>query len=116
MIYEAQCKKCNKIHEYIAKVADRENTPSCCGNKTVQGIFTPPQVGAMSWGREKAITMTDGTYIETGQEYKRYMKKHNKIPADEGAQEADRARKRKKTEFENKVTETVKATYDELAA
>src|SRR5665213_2593626 len=108
MIYEAQCQKCSKVHEYIAKVIDRHNTPKCCGRHTVQGIFTPPQVGAMSWGREKAVTLLDGTYIETGQEYKAYMNKNKMIPYDEGVQEANRVKKRKKKEFEKQLDNTVK--------
>lgn len=116
MLYEAQCSKCHTMHEYFSSVADREITPVCCGKHTVKGIFSAPMVGAMSWGREKAVTMPDGTFIETGSEYKRYMKNNKKISADEGHAEAERARKRKKAEFKKQLHNTVVDTYDKLKA
>jgi len=92
------------------------NTPVCCGKKTKKVILSPPAVGAMSFGREKSFYMTDGTFIDSGAQYKRYMKDNNKIPADEGAQEAERVRKCRKEDFDKKIDDTVRESYQELTA
>jgi hypothetical protein len=116
MIYEAQCKKCKKVHEFMATVAERNNTPMCCGKQTERVILTPPEVGAMNWGREKSVTMPDGTFIETGSEYKKYLKDHNKVPVSEGIPHAERVRKRKKKELKEKLHKTVIESYEKLKA
>lgn len=33
-IYEYQCLKCLKVQDAYRKVAERENSPECCGQKT----------------------------------------------------------------------------------
>lgn len=114
MIYEAQCPKCGKTHEYSRPVTERNDTPICCGKKTVKAILTPPMTGAMSWGREKAFTATDGTFIDSGHQYKKWMKDNNKIPLEEGKQEAARVRKRRAEEYDKKFTQAAVESYNEL--
>jgi hypothetical protein len=103
MIYESRCGKCGRVHEYSKPVAERENTPTCCGKKTVKGIFTAPQVGAMSFGREKSFVATDGTFIDSGSQYKKWMKDNNKIPYEEGKSEAARVRAKRQKDFDKTV-------------
>ena len=46
--YEAVCLECGNYHEYITRVADRDNTPECCGEKTSKRILTP-SMGIMDY-------------------------------------------------------------------
>jgi hypothetical protein len=41
MTYEAKCKTCGKVHQYRAKVAERETTPVCCNERTERTLSTP---------------------------------------------------------------------------
>lgn len=41
-LYTSQCRICGKEYEYTAKIADRENTPECCGIRTEKTIPTAP--------------------------------------------------------------------------
>ena len=99
-VYESQCKKCQKVHEYISSIAERQNTPKCCGAKTVK-IMVAPQISAMVFTGWKGFHMQDGanngkgTYIESGNDLHRYLKKNNQISASEGVAEAKLQRKNK---------------------
>lgn len=42
--YEAQCEVCNKYQEYICPVAERYDTPTCCGQRMAKVIFNAPAV------------------------------------------------------------------------
>jgi hypothetical protein len=110
MIYVAECSECGETQDYISSLADRENTPVCCGVKTHQ-IIAAPMISAMMFTGWKGFHMPDGkqggkgTWIESGNDYKAYLKKHNKMPESEGTpeaklqkknREAERARKRRK--------------------
>ena len=113
MIYESICPTCGTEHEYIRSVAERNDTPVCCGAKTIKIIATAPSVGAMSWGIEKSFHMPDGkhggqgTLITSGSEYKEYMKKNNLVSADEGAQEANIQKKRRAKEEKRRRKQAV---------
>ena len=106
MIYEARCSKCGRIHEYHSSVEDRNKTPKCCGRKTKKGIFTPSMVGAMSWTGHKG-TLVNGKWMESGTDYKAYMKKNNLIPAEEGKQEATHQRATRKKKEVKELDATV---------
>ena len=40
MIYEARCPKCRRLHVYRRKMEQRNDTPECCGMKTLR-IISP---------------------------------------------------------------------------
>lgn len=46
MIYQSLCLKCGAYHEYIRSVAQRHDTPECCGAKTDKRLFTAPMMAA----------------------------------------------------------------------
>lgn len=56
--------------------------------------LTSPAIGAMSFSGHKGFHMPDGkqggkgTWIESGQDYKKYLRDHNKLPAHEAEAEA----------------------------
>lgn len=41
-LYNARCKACNNIHEYVAKIKDIDNTPVCCQEKTERVLLKGP--------------------------------------------------------------------------
>jgi hypothetical protein len=41
-LYDAQCKVCNKTQEYFKTVANRDETPVCCENKTERVLLKGP--------------------------------------------------------------------------
>ena len=41
MIYEAVCMTCGKLHDYYATIANRNDSPQCCGVKTSKVILSP---------------------------------------------------------------------------
>lgn len=41
MIYDCQCSYCGKIQEIVRKLADREDTPFCCGERMFIKISAP---------------------------------------------------------------------------
>lgn len=96
--YVAHCSTCGSEHEYIRRISDRDDTPECCGAPTVKGL-TAPAISAMAFTGHKGFHMMDGknggkgTWIESGQEYKKYLRDNNKMPADEAAAEAKIQRK-----------------------
>lgn len=91
--YISTCHTCDTPYDYIRKVADRHDTPECCGTPTVMGLTTPA-IGAMSFSGHKGFHVPDGkhngkgTWIESGQDYKRYMSTNKLMPASEAAAEA----------------------------
>jgi len=42
-MYQSVCPVCKKLHIYRESIEGRNNTPSCCGYKTIRKI-TPPMV------------------------------------------------------------------------
>jgi hypothetical protein len=78
-VYEAQCSKCNTIHEFIEVYENRDNTPKCCGKRTVRGVFTPIHVNA---------TLKYG-----------YTQGKNIISMDEGRQEAEHQKKQREAAY-----------------
>jgi len=117
--YSSKCLECGEAHTYIRKIADREDTPVCCGVATTKTLDAP-QIGAMSWtgwnGFEATGREGDKTYIESGAGLKKWMDKNNYVPASEGNQEAvikrtdaDKAAKRKLRED---VTRVVNSAFN----
>lgn len=105
MVYESVCTQCGKEHEYVAKMADREKTPRCCGKKTVQQISTP-MIGAMSWTHAKGIHLGK-QWISDGGTYKKYMKENGMVSESESKDRIADAHKRRKVEHEKSIERTV---------
>jgi hypothetical protein len=61
--------------------------------------LTTPAIGAMSFSGHKAFHLKDGknggkgTWIESGHDYKKYMRDNNQIPFSESEAEAKRQKK-----------------------
>lgn len=113
--YAAICVKCTQTHDYVRRVADRNDVPVCCAQPT-QRMLDNPQVGAMAWTGHAGFNMLDGTRIETGNDYKRYLAKNNLVPESEGSQE-HRIRKHNTAQTqEREVKAAVVEAYRELSA
>jgi hypothetical protein len=90
--------------------------PECCGVKTERVFLTPPLMGAMNFGREKAFTMPDGTFIDSGAQYKKYMKARGALSQSEGESEVAHVQKRKKKEYKKALRQAVVQSYKDLKA
>ena len=115
-IYHSLCHKCGTYHEYVAKVADYLNSPDCCGEKTEKQIDCP-MIGAMTFSGWKGFNnvAAPGTpWVESGSEYKKWLKDNNKIPMSEGQQEADRVSAQKQVEDKKKRKEAVRKAADQI--
>jgi predicted nucleic acid-binding Zn ribbon protein len=91
--YTAHCSTCGHEQDYIRSIANRNDTPLCCDAPMVKGL-TAPAISAMAFTGHKGFHMPDGkhggkgTWIESGQDYKKYLKDNDKLPASEGAAES----------------------------
>jgi predicted nucleic acid-binding Zn ribbon protein len=91
--YVSHCSSCDASYDYIRRIADRDQTPECCGVPTVKGL-TAPAISAMTFTGHKGFHMPDGkhggkgTWIESGSDYKKYLTVNNKMPSHEAAVEA----------------------------
>jgi putative FmdB family regulatory protein len=121
-IYTSKCTHCDEDFEYIRKIVDRDNTPECCGEPTVKQMDTP-DIGAMSWTAHKAIRIPDGkggdgkgTFIESGAQYKKFMRDNNQISHEEAVQESTKVKKEKAVKEKKDRREAVIKSFDQLAA
>lgn len=111
-IYTSKCSVCNKSQDYFRKIDDRADTPECCGKKTAKSLDTP-MVSAMIWTGWKGVHMPDGknggqgTWIEDGAQYKKYIKQNNYLVGDEGQQEASIQRRNIEARQDKKLEQDV---------
>jgi len=117
--YVAHCSNCGAEHDYIRSIANRNDTPICCGVPTVKGLTTPA-ISAMTFTGHKGFHMPDGkngkgTWIESGQDYKRYLRENNKIPASEAEAEARIQRKHAEAADNKKRREAVIKAVEKLS-
>lgn len=106
--YSAVCNCCGKSQSYVRKIADRNDTPICCNEQTQRQIDSP-QISAMVWTGHKGLHMTDGKWIESGTDFKKYARDKNLIPAHEGYQEAERAVAYREAEADRKLDKAVES-------
>lgn len=109
-LYTALCHECGSSHSYFKRIADRLDTPECCGVKTEKQLDTPmvSYVGEHKVGHMAYDSKGEGTWISDSTQRNAWMKANNKIDASEGRQEAEHQRKSKKAADEKKLTDTVR--------
>lgn len=96
--YVAICPHCESEADFIRKVDDRDDTPLCCGAKMVrQGAwYVAPDISAMAFTGHKGMVVHENgqaKWLETGADYKRFIKENNKLVGEEAVQEAEHQRK-----------------------
>ena len=85
MLYEYQCKKCDKVHEKVFKMTNFPNTIKCdCGGSARKimsrsATFTDNDVPWMP-SASKVLTKHHERPIETRTEYKKYLKENSLAP------------------------------------
>ena len=111
--YSVKCEKCGAADDFISRIANRDDTPYCCGQKTTRQIVAA-QISAGMWTGHKGFHMPDGrgqdgvgTWIESGDAYHRYLKDNNKIPASEGVREVELKKASRVKEEDRKLTAAV---------
>ena len=96
--YSARCKKCGNEQDFIAKVADRDNTPLCC-KKPMERFIVPPMICAIGISDHFSMkSPIDGKPIYGRSEYLKLVKEHNILPSSDLAGEAEHRMKAIKAE------------------
>lgn len=91
-LYSSRCEACGSPYTYYQTVANRANTPLCCNAPTTK---TPdaPMVAASVWTGHKGFTAYNRNgshlWIESGQDYSKFLKANDFIPESEGKREAE---------------------------
>lgn len=77
-VYEALCKECELLYEYVAKIADCMKTPRCssCGEKTHKVIFHAP-MGFVKGKFEPFKSQVDGSIITTQRDLTAHNARNN---------------------------------------
>jgi hypothetical protein len=119
MLYTARCDRCGTRHPYVRSVAERHDTPECCGAPTTK-VIDAPMIGAMCFaGTHKGFVAhrNDGTpvHLDSGTDYKRYMQSENKLSYTEGVAEAEHQRKNIEEKHDEGRRQAVIEAYRELA-
>ena len=107
--YTAKCPVCSTHHDYVRRVADREDTPSCCETRTVKQLATP-QISAMAFtGHKGFVADATGTpqWIDSGSDLKRYMKENSFVSPGEGEERAVDARRNREIETDKKLDQAI---------
>ena len=117
--YSAICPTCGTSHDYIRKVDQRNDVPMCCGVLTSRSL-TAPMVSAMVFTEHKGFHLPDGkhggkgTWIGSGQDYKKYLKDTNGMPGQEGKQESARIIANKAEETKKQRRKDVESVVSKL--
>lgn len=117
-MYHAHCPKCDRHQDYFSRIDNRHVTPVCCDGP-MEKVLEAAMVGAMNWTGWKGVRMPDanGTFIEDGAAYKRYLKQNNVIPESEGASEAAHQAKQKAANDDKKLSAAVeRAVHTHVSA
>lgn len=104
-LYTSRCSECGQLHSYVRSIATRNDTPLCHDAPT-EKVLDAPMIGAMTFSGWKGFVAhaTDTpTWIESGTDMKRYMKKHDLVPTHEAAQEAHIRREAREVEIDKKL-------------
>lgn len=117
--YRCRCEVCESEQDFVRTISTRDDTPECCGQKTAR-IPVAPQVSAMLWTGHNAFLMEDGknggkgTWIETAQDYKKYLRDNNKIPVSEGRAHAEAKAKERTAREEAALTKAVEQAANKV--
>lgn len=111
-IYESQCLKCGKTHDYVRTVAQYLDTPECCDAKTEKRIFTVP----MGYVQPDVCydSPIDGRPITSKQARIEDMKRSNSRPWEGMVQENKEAQRRAAYEDQASDLKLEKATETAL--
>lgn len=91
--YSARCTRCGTEHDYVARIADRDGTPTCCDAST-ERFITPTMIPVMGLSDHyQQVSPVDGRTLYGRSEYEAELKKHNLVPSSEMKGEAERRKK-----------------------
>lgn len=83
-LYSYKCEKCGTEQDAIRKIADLEDSPLCCGQKTKQ-VIVAPMINSNFLGSTKNPgyeSPMSGKYITTKKQRNDEMKEFNVIAKD----------------------------------
>jgi putative FmdB family regulatory protein len=119
-VYEVECTACQKEGEFVAKISDRDITPSCshCGAPTkriisaVRGFVYFPAAGGQGY-----VSPTSGKYIDTKRARVEDLKRSGCRPYEGFEQEKKEAARQvahEEKKADAKLEESVRKAYYEL--
>lgn len=115
-VYESQCTQCGRVQDYFQTVANRGDTPVCCGEKTQKVILNAP----MGYVENIAYTSPiDGRPITTKQARIDDLARNNCRPWEGMEQETKVAQQRVKQEekiADQKIEQAVVSAYQSLSS
>jgi hypothetical protein len=105
--YLARCATCGTEQDFIARIANRDDTPLCCEAKT-ERVFVAPMVAAMGISDSFSIVSPiDGRPVYGRSEYLAHLKKHKVRPLSDMKGEAEHRMASIQAEHKARGRETV---------
>ena len=80
-LYDARCSTCGTTHEFFARVADRHDTPVCCGAPAAL-VISPPMIQSdIEPYRAVAVDVATGKppVIGSRAEHREYLKRNGYV-------------------------------------
>jgi len=112
--YSARCSHCGSEHEYITRIADRDDTPVCCEAKTERFIVAPMITAMGISDHFKVVSPIDGKPIYGRSEYLKHLAKHKVRPESDMKGEAEHRMSEIKAKQKSAARETVAKTLQTL--
>lgn len=94
-VYEAKCNQCGALREYIRPVAQYDDTPMCCGEKTEKVILSSPMAVMDIQPYQSPVT---GKWIDSRKQRNEDMKRNSCRPWEGIEQEKKEARRARQYE------------------
>lgn len=86
--YTSHCDKGDTYIDFYRPIAERDDTPVCCGSKTAR-LLAAPMVPVIGLADHYAITGADGRIYYGKHQYEKYLNANGLLPASELQGEAE---------------------------
>jgi hypothetical protein len=82
MKYDSKCQTCGTVHEYVRNIADRNDTPICCGEPTQREITLSMLASSTAAEWQAYKCPHSGEVIKSAKDRKEVMAKHSLVDAE----------------------------------
>lgn len=86
--YTSHCKHCDTYIDYYRPIADRGDTPVCCGEKSERTLASP-MIPRMGLADHYQIVTSSGHVCYGSGDYKKYCEKNGVVPLSDIKGEAE---------------------------
>ena len=109
-LYSSVCLACGKTHSYVAKIADRHDTPFCCDQQTSKILDAPTICAQTITG---IIYSSDGYQHEGRAAFNKHLEKNNLLHGSDAKSEASHNRNRINNEIKQERRKTLEKLIGE---